>query len=74
MKTRSIRLIALVPVLGCHAGHGAGLPKPVSDYRSVVKSADLATYSRAAMALRKWMIENDPGRPLYHFTGVASGG
>ena len=50
----------------------ADLPKPVTDYRSVVKSADLATYSRAALALRKWMIANDPSRPLYHFTGPES--
>ena len=50
----------------------AGLPKPVADYRSAVKSTDLETYSRAALAYRKWSIENNPYRPLYHFTGVES--
>jgi len=48
----------------------AGLPEPVADYRRVVKSTDLETYSRAARALRKWMIANDPHRPIYHFTGT----
>jgi len=50
----------------------AGLPKPVANYRKVVGSTDLETYSRAARAYRKWSIENDPYRPLYHFTGVES--
>jgi len=50
----------------------AGLPKPVADYRRVVKTTDVETYSRAARAYRKWSIENDPFRPLYHFTGVES--
>ncbi|MBT7067216.1 MAG: glycoside hydrolase family 32 protein, partial [Verrucomicrobia bacterium] len=35
-------------------------------------SADLENYSKAARAYRKWSIENDPYRPLYHFTGVES--
>jgi sucrose-6-phosphate hydrolase SacC (GH32 family) len=52
--------------------HAAGLPGPVADYRAVVKSTDLETYSRAALAYRKWSIKNDPYRPLYHFTGVES--
>jgi len=47
----------------------ADLPKPVANYRRAVKSEDVETYSRAALALRKWMIENDPHRPVYHFTG-----
>jgi len=51
------------------AAQYAGLPKPVADYRKAVKSKDIKTYSRAALALRKWMIENDPHRPIYHFTG-----
>ena len=50
----------------------ANLPKPVADYRKAVKSTDIQTYSRAALALRKWMIENDPHRPIYHFTGPES--
>ena len=39
------------------------LPGPVAEFRRVVKSTDVATYSRAALALRRWMIENDPHRP-----------
>ena len=54
------------------AAQYAGLPKPVADYRRVVKSTDAETYSRAALALRKWMIENDPHYPIYHFTGPES--
>jgi beta-fructofuranosidase len=50
----------------------AGLPAPVADYRNAVRSTDVETYSRAALALRKWMIENDPHRPIYHFTGPES--
>jgi len=50
----------------------AGLPAPVADYRKVVRSTDVETYSRAARALRKWMIENDPHCPIYHFTGPES--
>ncbi|MCX6996933.1 MAG: hypothetical protein NTV49_07570 [Kiritimatiellaeota bacterium] len=52
----------------------AAEPKPVADYRNVVKSTDVETYSRAAWALRKWMIANDPHRPIYHFTGPESWG
>ncbi|MCX6997433.1 MAG: GH32 C-terminal domain-containing protein [Kiritimatiellaeota bacterium] len=64
-------MILLVHDVGADA-LSADLPKPVIDYRSVVKSADLATYSRAALSYRTWSIENDPYRPLYHFTGVES--
>ena len=68
---RLAMMILLVHGMGADAV-SADLPNPVIDYRSVVKSADLATYSRAALALRKWMIANDPSRPLYHFTGPES--
>ncbi len=44
----------------------------VANYRSVVRSQDVAEYSKAALALRKWMIAKDPFRPLYHFTGPES--
>lgn len=54
------------------AAQYADLPKAVADYRRVVNSTDVETYSRAALALRQWMIENDPHRPLYHFTGPES--
>lgn len=50
----------------------AGLPQPVADYRRVVGSTDVAAYSRAARSLRRWMIANDPHRPIYHFTGPES--
>ncbi|MBT3194785.1 MAG: hypothetical protein HN341_19735, partial [Verrucomicrobia bacterium] len=49
-----------------------GTQTPAEAYRAVVKSADLENYSKAARAYRKWSIENDPYRPLYHFTGVES--
>ena len=64
-------MILLVHGIGAVA-LSADLPKPVADYRRVVRSTDLETYSAAALALRKWMIANDPYRPLYHFTGVES--
>lgn len=54
------------------AAQYAGLPEPVAGYRRVVQSTDLEAYSRAALALRKWMIENDPHYPIYHFTGPES--
>ena len=44
----------------------------VENYRSVLRSKDVAEFSKAALALRKWMIANDPFRPLYHFTGPES--
>ena len=50
----------------------AAEPKPVADYRNVVKITDVEIYSRAALSLRKWMIEHDPHRPIYHFTGPES--
>lgn len=61
-----------IPMSPMKVASSAGLPKPVADYRSVVKSTDLDTYSRAARAYRKWSIANDLFRPLYHFTGVES--
>ncbi len=50
----------------------AGLAKPVAAFRKVVRSKDVATFSAAALALRRWMIANDPHRPVYHFTGPES--
>lgn len=46
--------------------------EPVDAYRRVVQSKDLEAYSKGALAYRKWSIENDPYRPLYHFTGLES--
>jgi len=50
----------------------AELPKPVADFRKTVKSSDRTAFAEAALALRRWMIANDPHRPLYHFTGAES--
>ena len=46
-----------------------GLAPEVLGFRKAVASKDIAAFSRAALALRKWMIANDPQRPIYHFTG-----
>jgi len=54
------------------AAQYASLPVAVAGFRRVVKSTDVSIYSRAALALRRWMVENDPHRPLYHFTGPES--
>lgn len=48
------------------------LPKEVVDFRAAQKSKDVEVYSKAALDLRKWMIKNDPHRPIYHFTGPES--
>ena len=48
------------------------LAPEVEKYRSLLHSKDLQAYSSAALALRKWMIANDPFRPIYHFTGPES--
>ncbi|MBW2559168.1 MAG: glycoside hydrolase family 32 protein [Deltaproteobacteria bacterium] len=45
---------------------------PVETYRAGIKITDKETYSAAARDLRRWVIENDPYRPLYHFTGLES--
>lgn len=44
----------------------AELPEPVAAYRKVVRSTDVEAYSKAASALRKWMIKNDPHRPVVY--------
>ena len=45
---------------------------PIEAYRAVVKSKDKSIYAEAALKLRRWMIEKDPHRPMYHFTGPES--
>ena len=42
----------------------ADLPKLVKEYREVLKSRDVAIYSKAALELRKGIISNDPHRPI----------
>jgi len=45
---------------------------PVEAYRAVVASKDKSTYAKAALDLRRWVIKNDPYRPIFHFTGPES--
>lgn len=54
------------------AAQYGSLPGPVAEFRKVVRSTAVSTYSQAALALRRWMIQNDPHRPRYHFTGPES--
>ena len=65
---------ALLALLVCSiaAAAGAALPKEAVDFRKVVRSKDIKTFSVAALALRRWMIANDPHLPIYHFTGPES--
>jgi len=65
-------VFALVGCLLPASGGAAELPEEVSGFRRNVKSKDIETFSRAALALRRWMIANDPQRPVYHFTGPES--
>ncbi len=46
--------------------------KQVREFDAVLKSKDVKAYSKAALELRRWMIANDPHRPVYHFTGPES--
>jgi len=82
-----LSLLAAIALLGLStaatAGEGDGTaegtsmtPKNAKEavhrYRKVVKSKDLETYRSAARQVRLAMIQADPHRPLYHFTGVES--
>ncbi len=53
-------------------GECPGIHETIVNYRKAIKSQDLDTYRAAASAVRRHMIEADPYRPLYHFTGVES--
>jgi beta-fructofuranosidase len=44
----------------------------IERFRESVHSTDIATYSQAALALRRWMIANDPHYPVFHFVGPES--
>ncbi len=57
---------------GVLAAPARKLAPEVVAFRKVVRSRDVATFSRAALALRRYMIANDPHRPTYHFTGPES--
>jgi sucrose-6-phosphate hydrolase SacC (GH32 family) len=50
----------------------ADLPEAVKAYREVVNSKDIETYSEAALALRQFMMANDPHYPVYHYTPTES--
>jgi beta-fructofuranosidase len=52
-------------------GH-SDIHETILNYRKVIKSQHLETYRAAASIVRWHMIEADPYRPLYHFTGVES--
>jgi beta-fructofuranosidase len=60
------------PLLALSQSDKGGKASPVELFRAVVKSKDKALYSKAALELRLWMMENDPYRPIYHFTGPES--
>jgi len=64
--------VAIVLGLCCWLPAGADEAQEVQEFRKVVRSKDLETFSAAALALRQWMIKNDPHRPVYHFTGPES--
>ncbi|MHC4202614.1 MAG: glycoside hydrolase family 32 protein, partial [Planctomycetota bacterium] len=71
MKRTSAVGLALLCAMS--AGGGAsGMAKEVDAFRRVVKTQDIDTFCKAALALRRWMMEKDPDRPLYHFTGPES--
>jgi len=48
------------------------MEREIEEFRKVVRSKDIKTFSQAALVLRLYMIENDPHRPIYHFTGPES--
>lgn len=67
-------LAACAAVFLATAG-GAGTaetPEAAVRFRQVARSKDVAAYARAALALRRWMMANDPHYPTYHFTGPES--
>jgi beta-fructofuranosidase len=47
-------------------------PAVVRTFRRSIRSKDINTYSRAALALRRWMMDHDPHYPIYHFAGPES--
>jgi len=70
MQTRTLIIVTTVLIAAMSADPAvAELADEVAAFRKVVKSKDVAVFSKAALALREYMIANDPGRPIYHFTG-----
>jgi beta-fructofuranosidase len=50
----------------------SGLPEEAISFREVLKTKNIKNYSESALALRRWMIKNDPHYPKYHFTAPES--
>jgi beta-fructofuranosidase len=50
----------------------AALPAAVAEFRSLIRTRQVAPFASAARALRAWMVANDPHYPKYHFTGPES--
>lgn len=68
-----LSVVAALVICGPAAGaESSAMPEQVERFRRVVKSGDVETFSKAALALRRWMIRSDPHRPIYHFTGPES--
>jgi beta-fructofuranosidase len=65
-------LILAVAAAAQAAPAAAPVAPEVQNYRARIRSKDVAEYSQAAAALRKYMREHDPNMPLYHFTGPES--
>ncbi len=65
-------LLSLVCLAFAETASCSDAAEPVVAFRRAVKSKHIETFSQAALKLRRWMIENDPHRPIYHFTGPES--
>jgi sucrose-6-phosphate hydrolase SacC (GH32 family) len=48
------------------------IDEAVLAFRDRVRSTDVAEFSAAALAVRRWMIAHDPHYPTYHLTGPES--
>ena len=68
IKTAAIVTAILVAAISADPAACESAPE-VEAFRKVIRSKNVAEFSTAALALRKYMIANDPGRPIYHFTG-----
>jgi len=67
---KTVTIMTAILIAAMSANPAAGEPAAeVTAFRKVVKSKDIAVFSKAALALREYMIANAPGRPIYHFTG-----
>ena len=71
MKTKIIITVGLIfSLAGCVQNND--LPEEAISFRKVVKTKSIKTYSESALALRRWMIKNDPHYPIFHFTAPES--